>query len=157
VSMADYYASPGYMVRRCYQIVQGIFGDAVADAPVAPTQLGVLKAIVEFPSRDQASIARAIGIDRSTMGTNVDRLEELGYLTRSAAPHDKRVKLLAITPAGIDAIDTIKERISAVGERFLAPLNAEERTTFAALMQRIIEANNDFGRAHQRSLDDFAA
>ena len=155
--MSDYYASPGYMVRRCYQIVQGIFGDAVADAPVAPTQLGVLKAIVEYPERDQASIARAIGIDRSTMGANVERLEELGYLTRHAATRDKRAKLLAITPAGIEAIAAIKERISAVNERFLAPLDAAERATFIALMQRIIEANNDFGRAHQRSLNDFAA
>jgi DNA-binding MarR family transcriptional regulator len=157
VSMAEYYASPGYMVRRCYQIVQGIFTEAVADAPVAPTQLGVLKAIVEFPGRDQASIARAIGIDRSTMGTNVDRLEELGFITRYPATRDKRVKLLAITPAGVEAIGAIKERTSVVGERFLAPLNAEERATFTALMQRIIDANNDYSRAHQRSLDDFAA
>jgi DNA-binding MarR family transcriptional regulator len=155
--MADYYASPGYMVRRCYQIVQGIFQDATADAPIAPTQLGVLKAVVEFPGRDQASIARALGIDRSTMGANVDRLEELGFLTRYPAARDKRVKLLAITSTGVAAIAAIKERIGVVRERFLAPLNEDEQATFVALMQRIIEANNDYGRAHQRALDDFAA
>ena len=157
MSMVDYYASPGYMIRRCYQIVQGIFQDATADAPIAPTQLGVLKAVVEFPGRDQATIARALGIDRSTMGTNIDRLEQLGFLTRYPATHDKRVKLLAITPAGVAAIAAIKERISAVGQRFLAPLDDAEQVAFVAMLQRIIEANNDYGRAHQRALDDFAA
>ena len=157
MSMAEYYKSPGYMVRRCYQIVQGIFNEAVADAPLAATQLGVLRAIVEFPGRDQASIARAVGIDRSTMGANVERLEELGYVTRYPGARDKRVKLLEITPAGRDAIGAIKQRTGVVGDRFLAPLDAGERAVFLALMQRIIDANNDYSRAHQRSLDDFAA
>jgi DNA-binding MarR family transcriptional regulator len=157
MSMAEYYASPGYMIRRCYQIVQGIFQEATADAPIAPTQLGVLRAVLQYPGRDQASIARALGIDRSTMGANVDRLTALGYLTRFTAPHDKRVKLLAITSAGEEAIEVTASRLRGVPDRFLAPLDDDERKLFTSMMQRIIDANNDYGRAQQRALGDFAA
>ena len=157
MSMAEYYSSPGYMIRRCYQIVQGIFQDAgcrCADRP--------------GPTRRTAGHRRTSGsrssIDRPrTRGRPLDdghapgSARALGYLTRYAAAHDKRVKLLAITPAGVAAITATTERLAKVRERFLQPLDEAERATFVSLMQRIIEANNDFGRAHQRAIDDFAA
>ncbi len=46
------------------------------------------------------SLADAWGCDPSNATWIVDRLERLGLAERRAVPHDRRVKLVALTPKG---------------------------------------------------------
>jgi DNA-binding MarR family transcriptional regulator len=52
--------------------------------------------------RPMGVLADLMQIDASQMTWLVDRLEERGYVERRALPTDRRVKTIAVTPAGIE-------------------------------------------------------
>ncbi len=45
-------------------------------------------------------LAKQLSCDNSNVTWITDRLEERGLVTRTQAPHDRRVRLLALTPKG---------------------------------------------------------
>jgi MarR family transcriptional regulator, organic hydroperoxide resistance regulator len=47
-----------------------------------------------------SELARLLACDNSNVTGLIDRLEERGLVERRAAEHDRRVKLVALTPAG---------------------------------------------------------
>ena len=55
-----------------------------------------------FHGRSMGSLAQSFRCDASTMTWLVDRLEERGLVERRMLPADRRVKAVALTPAGIE-------------------------------------------------------
>ena len=53
----------------------------------------------------QSEIRRYLGLHRSTVSKMVKRLVEIGWLTREAELGDARMKLVALTEAGLQAIN----------------------------------------------------
>ena len=60
----------------------------------------VLQALRTEPTRSQASLAEAIGADKTRLIGTLDALQEAGLITREPDPSDRRVHLLAITDEG---------------------------------------------------------
>ena len=56
-----------------------------------------------------SDLADALGCDASNVTGIVDRLEARGLVERRAAEHDRRVKTLAVTPAGVELRDRVVE------------------------------------------------
>jgi DNA-binding MarR family transcriptional regulator len=54
----------------------------------------------------QGTLGEATGLSRSGVGAMVQRLEEHGYVQRSTDPHDRRLRLVALSDAGRDALGT---------------------------------------------------
>ena len=88
-------------------------------------------------AQPMGDIAKALSCDASNMTGIADRLEERGLITRQAVPGDRRVKALALTPAGralraeMDA--SVASELAGLGN-----LSAEERRQFADLLRRIL-------------------
>ena len=93
------------------------------------TQLTMPTAMREMASR--------LRCDASNMTGLADRLEERGLLERRADPHDRRVKLLALTPAGEKLVDEMNHHVihDLPG---LAALSIAEREQLASLIHRIL-------------------
>ncbi|CAA9406899.1 MAG: Transcriptional regulator, MarR family [uncultured Quadrisphaera sp.] len=68
----------------------------------------------------------------------LDRLEERGLVRREPAPHDARVVLVTLTPAGRAAVDAVLPDHLATEERLLAGLTPEERGRLADLLRRFL-------------------
>ena len=78
---------------------------------------------------------RRLGISKQAAGKTIDRLEELGYVQRAGDDHDRRRKLVRITPHGLNALtlsalifEDIRARwASALGPERLSALEADLR------------------------------
>lgn len=138
---------PGYSIRRLQQIAVGIFLDETAEHGVTPVQFALLFTAAREAGLDQRTCAVRIGLDTSTIGTVVDRLETRGLIERRVSPDDKRVRLLVVTPAGAQLLDELMPGMQRAQDRMLAPLTKTERATFMAMLARLIAANQAWSRA----------
>jgi DNA-binding MarR family transcriptional regulator len=76
-------------------------------------QSQVLFYVGDHPRCPMGDVAKAFGVTLPAVTHIVDRLEEKGFLTRGAAPGDRRVYALALTPNGrslTDELHTIRTR-----------------------------------------------
>ncbi|WP_419890133.1 MarR family winged helix-turn-helix transcriptional regulator, partial [Malikia spinosa] len=74
-------------------------------------------------------------------------LEARGLPARRIAPTDRRVRLLALTPAGELLLAQTLPGMERTQERILEPLSPEQRRQFMELLQQLVTANNDLSRA----------
>jgi DNA-binding MarR family transcriptional regulator len=60
----------------------------------------VLSALDKTPNLTQVELGRALGLDRTTLMTQLDRLERMGLVVRRSDPRDRRTRIPEITGAG---------------------------------------------------------
>jgi DNA-binding MarR family transcriptional regulator len=134
--------TPGFMLRRAHQIAVGIFAEECGEFDLTTTQHGVLTALRTFPALDQISLGRLLGLDRSTVGTVVKRLEERGLIRREVRGDDKRRRVLHLTAAGERLQDAVGEAAARAHDRLLSAFTPLEGTMLLGLLTKLIEINN---------------
>lgn len=143
----DLDALPGHHIRRLHQIAVAVFLQETEAHGLTPVQYAALQAVANSPGTDQRSLARTIGLDTSTVGGVVDRLEARGLLQRNASPEDRRVRLLTLTPAGRDLLAATLPAMLSAQLRILAPLKPKDQAEFLRLLRLLVTANNGLSRA----------
>lgn len=136
---------PGHLIRRLHQLSTQVFAAAMAQAgeDLTPVQFAMMDALAAEPGLDQASLARAIGKDRATVGAVAERLAKKGLIARTASAHDRRAIELALTGAGRDLHARLAPRVAAIQADILPGLSEAERATFVALVARALAAAGD--------------
>jgi len=145
-SLEDIYRRPGFMIRRAHQIAVAIFLEEARESRITPTQYGVLLILERRPGIDQNTLARLLGLDRSTTGMVVRKLAERGLLARATGAGDLRRRELRVTRPGAALLDEIGVSARRAQQRLLSPLPARERRRFLELLGRLAEAFNETTR-----------
>lgn len=70
------------------------------------TVLGVLQARGPLT---QITLAHTVRVQAQTMGKTVERLETAGYVVRTRSAQDRRIQVVSISPAGIEALAAAKD------------------------------------------------
>ncbi|MFD1102570.1 MarR family winged helix-turn-helix transcriptional regulator [Schaalia naturae] len=84
----------------------------------------------------QRDLAYLLGVRPQSMGELLAKLEGVGLVRRLPDPDDARARLVELTEAGRSAA---RELAARPGIDPLAPLSEDERATFLAMADRIIE------------------
>ena len=148
------YDQPGHLIRRLQQIAVALFMAETKDFGITPIQYAALLAIRLHPGLDQTALVNLIALDRSTVGDVVTRLESKALIRRAAGPDDRRTKVMYATAAGRQLLRKLDARTRSVEQLILAPLSAEERPVFVAMMRRLVHINNEHSRAPLRTGDE---
>ena len=143
----DIEALPGHYIRRLQQIAVAVFLQETEAHGVTPVQYAALQTVGNQPGIDQRTLAAAVGFDTSTIAGVIDRLEARELLQRSASPADRRVRLLALTPAGQTLLSEVVPAMLRAQDRMLAPLPKRERIEFMRMLRVLVTANNEHSRA----------
>ena len=138
---------PGHSIRRLQQIAVAIFLQETEAFGITPIQFAVMGKLQEKANLDQKTVAKSIGLDTSTIGGVIDRLEARGLVQRNAAENDRRVHLLSLTQDGYHLLSEVGPAVLMAQERILSPLTSDEQTAFLNMLQRLIQGNNDLSRA----------
>ena len=143
----DLESLPGHHIRRLHQIAVAIFLQETESHGLTPVQYAALQTVANAPGIDQRTLAGRIGLDTSTVAGVVDRLEARALLQRNASLQDKRVRLLTLTAAGIDLLQTVEPAMRLAQQRILAPLPRAERAEFMRMLRVLVDGNNELSRA----------
>jgi MarR family transcriptional regulator, organic hydroperoxide resistance regulator len=109
-----------------------------AEFEITPPQLITLRRLdPERPVR-MSEVARWLACDASNVTGIIDRLEARGFVERRALPHDRRVKLLALTDEGRAVRDELDARMAEPPAE-LAGLSAADRRTLRDILRRATE------------------
>jgi MarR family transcriptional regulator, organic hydroperoxide resistance regulator len=102
----------GYCLRRAQGAMHRDFMAAVSELELTQKQTATLWLISANPGVSQVSVAAALDMDRATMMSITDRLEERGLVIRKRSSVDRRRQELYLTPAGIARLRKVKTRIA---------------------------------------------
>ena len=141
-SLEDLYRRPGFMIRRAHQIAVAIFLEEARESRITPTQYGVLLILGRRPGIDQNTLARLLGLDRSTTGLVVRKLAERGLIGRAMGAGDLRRRELTLTQAGVALAARASKDARRAQQRLLSPLPVRERARFLRLLARLAESFN---------------
>lgn len=99
----------------------------------------VLTALDGGPVRTQASLAEAIGADKTRIIATLDELQDAGLISRTPDPDDRRARLLEITDKGREVRRSAKDDIRASEERLLAAVPPADRRGFLRALRTLSE------------------
>ncbi|WP_026875826.1 MarR family winged helix-turn-helix transcriptional regulator [Jiangella gansuensis] len=100
----------------------------------------VLVGLGDEPVRTQAALADAIGADRSRVIPVLDELQERGLITRRPDPSDRRVRLVAITPAGRRVRERTRAEVQRAEGELLDQLPPADRQAFLRSLRVLSDA-----------------
>jgi MarR family transcriptional regulator, organic hydroperoxide resistance regulator len=97
----------------------------------------VLSALIADPRRTQLALAQALGLDKTTLTSLLDRLEADGLVIRSLDPRDRRARIPELTDAG----RLVQAQVTGARDRaeaeLLATFTAEEQRLLRSLLTRL--------------------
>jgi DNA-binding MarR family transcriptional regulator len=102
-----------------------------------PPQLMVLRALDE--PRPMREVAEHLACDSSNLTGITDRLEDRGLVRRTAAPADRRVKLLVLTDEGQRLRKEIVARLGTPPES-IAALSDRDLETIRRILTKALDA-----------------
>lgn len=105
----------------------------------------VLSALDKTPGLTQVELARTLGLDKTTLMSQLDRLEKAGLVIREAAPDDRRARIPVITSAGDEVRARIATASSETERNALAGFAADEVQLFRRMLFGIIGDTEDPG------------
>ena len=147
---ASLWDRPGFLIRRLHQIHVALFLEECRSFDVTPVQYAVLTALSIAPGRDQITLARDAGIDRTNVADVLKRLAERGLIARRHGAADRRVRLAFLTPEGGALTRRMEAAMLRAQERLVAPLNESDRAHLMRSLAALVAANNEFSRAPTR-------
>lgn len=107
---------------------------------VTPGQATILALVARNAGISQIDLARAVSIERSSLGEIVERLESMGLLRRAHSAHDRRAWALELTEPGRQVVVESLAR-AADHERYLENfLSGQESKSLVRLLKKLSRA-----------------
>ncbi len=122
-----------------FHSLMGTFRDSflgiARELDLGPGELKALEALDPDHAQPMGALAQTLRCDASNVTWLADRLEARGFVERRAAASDRRVKTLALTPAGRAARARVEEHLHTPPAALLA-LSTTELRTLRDLLER---------------------
>ena len=134
-----------WLLHRAAQRMNAVTGAAAAAHGLSLRDHIVLSALHKSPGLTQVELGRALGMDKTTLTAELDRLERAGAVRRAVDPRDRRARVLELTPAGGElraAVATNAERAETEAMHAYAP---EEVATLRRVLFALIGTSEDPG------------
>ena len=139
----DFHHAPGHLIRRAHQMAVALFAEETAAFDITPVQFAILNALIADPGEDQVTLSANVAFDAATSGSVIGRLEAKGWVRREADPHDRRRKLLWVTPEGERVAQQLKRPVVRAQKRIVGALNESERDQLVALLAKMVSRHED--------------
>jgi len=127
----------GYHLRQAQISVFNDFVRSMNKEQISPGQFGVLTLIGSNPGLSQSALARAVGIERSTMVAVIDALEVRGLVERQPSPVDRRSYALILSSKGEKLLQTLRPLVLGHDGRMTENLTAQERDALIHLLSKL--------------------
>ncbi len=128
--------------------------EALGDLPHGPRGYEALYGAAHGSARNQAELAKQLGVDRTVMVYLVDDLERAGLVERVPDPCDRRSKLIRVTEAGHARLATLSARTATAEAEVLAELSPAEQELLRSMLRRVAAGGARYDLAHACTKDE---
>lgn len=133
--------NPGFLIRRLQQISASIFLSRLRQFRLTPIQYTILRVVESRSGIDQRSVATLAALDASTTTDVLARLAARKLVKRSPGKIDRRTRVVELTAAGRQLLQTVRPFVRAAQGDLLQPLSAARRKTLLAAIIEVLEAH----------------
>lgn len=106
---------------------------------INPKQYGALLVIYNHPNISQKEVGNKLQIDRTTIGQQIDILEQKGLVIKVAHQSDRRIYCMKLTEYGEEVIKSLWEKMKQCEDQVLSTLAKDKKIEFYNTIKRIYE------------------
>lgn len=130
----------GQLFFRLWRATHTRTAEALGATGLTPALFALLNVIGARDGAIQQELGTTLGIDRSTMVSLIDQLEDGGLAKRRTSARDRRAREVVITPKGRRALERARTAITKVEDEILGGLTGKQRADLMALLRRALES-----------------
>ncbi|MET0291390.1 MAG: MarR family transcriptional regulator [Steroidobacteraceae bacterium] len=127
----------GYNMRCAQLALQRSFVRTMGATEIGAGVFGLLVLAGANPGIAQIQVATHLNVDKASVVSMVDKLEETGWLVRRRAADDRRRYGLFLTPEGARQLKLLKSQMQDREQTLSSLYSDEERRQLIALLQRM--------------------
>ena len=127
----------GWLLAQCFRAHLAALDDALAELPHAHRGFQALSGAAHCSARNQAELAKQLGVDRTVMVYLIDDLTKAGLVERIPDPADRRSKLIRATEAGLARLMATQAAIDAAELELLRPLSPPDQVRLRGMLRAI--------------------
>jgi DNA-binding MarR family transcriptional regulator len=136
--MADTLTSRlGYLLKHAQLNFAESGARALEPLGISGRQLAVLVVLDAAEPMSQLDAAKELGVDRTTMVTLVDELEDKGLVERRRSPDDRRKNIVELTARGKETLAEGERLHQQTEKAFLADLTPIEADLFVRILRKL--------------------
>ncbi len=129
-----------WLLHRAAQRMRTVLGQRAQEHGVQLRDHIVLSALHKSPELTQIELGKTLGLDKTTLMSQLDRLERAGLVERRPDPRDRRARIPHITKAG----ESLRRKVAAATDQVeTAALSRFDRAEVALLRRMLVEIIGD--------------
>ena len=134
-----------WLLHRAAQRLRTATGEQAEKHGIQLRDYIVLSALDKTPNLTQVELAKALGLDKTTLMSQLDRLERIGLVVRHSDPRDRRARIPEITEAGVTLRAKVASASSRVEAAALDGFRQDQVQLFRQMLLGIIGDSEDRG------------
>ena len=129
----------GRLIKQISDEMQKNANNALRSQNMTMAQMETLIELESMPEKQCAlkELEQRLHVAQSTAAGIITRLEHKGFAKGDGDPADRRIKIVRITPAGIQCVLDARQHMLEAEERLLSGLTETERDIFFALLKKV--------------------
>ncbi len=127
-----------YLLKHARLRLSTLSAPGLAELGIEGRELAVLTVIGTGPPPSQLEAAARLGVDRTTMVTLIDALEQKGFATRHPDASDRRRNVVTLTDRGRGVLLAGSRATDEAEAEFLARLTPTDVVRLRALLQETL-------------------
>ncbi|MFF0822618.1 MarR family winged helix-turn-helix transcriptional regulator [Micromonospora haikouensis] len=134
-----------WLLHRAAQRMRAATGDVAEAHGLGLRDYIVLSALVKTPGLTQGELGRSLGLDKTTLMSQLDRLERRALVERHGAPGDRRLRIPVITDDGRALCMKVADACAAVETSVLDRFGQDQVQALRRMLFAIIGDVEDRG------------
>lgn len=132
--------SVGYLIKRCFALLQEALEPGLAQHNLTYVQFSVLMSLRENVALNSRDICSLLGHDSGALTRVLDQLEQRGLLERQRSTADRRAVELRLTAAGQVAVAALVPMVVDILNHELGGFGHGEIDELLRLLNKLIDA-----------------
>jgi DNA-binding MarR family transcriptional regulator len=125
-------------LRKAARYLTATYDKALAPVGLRATQFGILQQLSACGEMTITSLADVSAMDRTTMASNLKPLAREGLLTVEASAADRRARVVAITPEGLERVKAALPLWRKVQAKFEASFGSDEAAQLRGSLETVL-------------------
>lgn len=129
----------GKLIKQINDELRKNANNAMRSQDMTVAQLDALLELACAPEKQRTlkELEQSLHVAQSTAAGIIARLEQKGFVEGFGDTTDRRIKLVRITPAGVDCANSAKQGMLEAEAQLLSGLTETERDIFFTLLKKV--------------------